>query len=322
MNRVKWIDNLSGLLIINMIFFCHVRGAAVKINDGDILWHIQYFLIFFMPWFFFKSGMLHKNRTVNEEIKYEFNKLIIPWIKYSLIALIIQLLLNLIIKRNFNDTYDIITNQSIYLLKNGCIYWNIALWFLLDLFIVKIIYNIISKRINDIYISVISLLICFLLSISLKWIIPLYITTAFQGLFFYVLGKTLKNFQFKGKLFIPCLLLYILQYPLDLLTYWDSRSTSYNGNFFIVISILISGIVIFNNIFKKYFDREIPLLTYIGNNSLLIYVVHYPIIAILEYYIIPYLNLENTYIGFIFASIITIIVLTIIIRLTKELKKY
>lgn len=81
--RQRHIDAISGLLIINMIL-----GHCIQMADcRDIpLYSWMDSLSFFMPWFFFKSGMFYREKSLNETIhgggknnktifKMEFNRL-------------------------------------------------------------------------------------------------------------------------------------------------------------------------------------------------------------------------------------------------------
>ena len=63
--RQRYIDALSGLLIINMIL-----GHCIQLADcSDIpLYNWMNALSFFMPWFFFKSGMFYREKSLKETI--------------------------------------------------------------------------------------------------------------------------------------------------------------------------------------------------------------------------------------------------------------
>ena len=63
--RQSHIDAISGLLIINMIL-----GHCIQMADcRDIpLYSWMDSLSFFMPWFFFKSGMFYREKSLNETI--------------------------------------------------------------------------------------------------------------------------------------------------------------------------------------------------------------------------------------------------------------
>lgn len=61
-NRVYYLDNLTFVLIIYMIFVHH--------QPGFCLWHNDFFsalgriFSFFMAWFFYKGGMMYKRQSL------------------------------------------------------------------------------------------------------------------------------------------------------------------------------------------------------------------------------------------------------------------
>ena len=60
MKRIVSLDIITGILIIHMIFG-HIMRFAHCI-DTDLYHYTSILLSFFMPWFFFKSGMFYKER--------------------------------------------------------------------------------------------------------------------------------------------------------------------------------------------------------------------------------------------------------------------
>lgn len=43
----------------------------------------------------------------------------------------------------------------------------------------------------------------------------------------------------------------------------------------------MSGCIMINNVFKKIINIRIPIISYIGSNSMVCYIVHYPIMYIM-----------------------------------------
>ena len=64
--RQIYLDNVCGLLIIHMIFICH-QPLFCNYTDSAVEFVLK-LLSFFMAWFFFKAGMVYKERPVKEEI--------------------------------------------------------------------------------------------------------------------------------------------------------------------------------------------------------------------------------------------------------------
>lgn len=310
--RHKYLDNLTGLLIIQMIFLCHVRIIAVGVPDDSFLYHLQYFLVFFMPWFFYKSGMFYAHRVEKDALVKDSKKLLLPFAIYALYAYIIQVLC--MIGRHEPITVEkLVTEQISLLLSGACIPWNQPLWFLVTLFLVRNLYNIIEPFVNKYIILVVSLYgACFCRDINQY--IDFWIGTTSQCLFFYAVGDVLRTIQYRKIVFFSAIVVYALRYSFTWIHEWDARinHVSEHDIYILTILILISGIITFNNVFKKTLNYEIPILSTIGKNSMLLYVTHFPCILILHFYIIPYLHMEGTINGFIISSLIMIVYLSAI----------
>lgn len=99
---------------------------------------------FFMPWFFFKAGMFFKQRTLTEEIHKSFKRLLVPYIYFTVLGTCI-LWIKQFIYHEF--TFRSILSPVTSILKAGSVPGNLALWFLLSLFCVRIIFNFINSKI-------------------------------------------------------------------------------------------------------------------------------------------------------------------------------
>lgn len=300
--RQQYLDNLTGLLIIQMIFLCHVRIIAVGITDDSFLYHIQYFLVFFMPWFFYKSGMFYTHREETRAFIKDAKKLLLPFVIYAMYAYIIQLLC--IIGRHEPITVEkLLTEQINNLLSGACIPWNQPLWFLVSFFLVRTLYNIIEPFINKYIILIVSLLVAFSCR-DINQYVDFWMGTTFQCLFFYTIGDVLRTIQFKKLMFISSLIVYVLRYCFTWIHEWDARinHVSEIDNYFLTTGVILAGIIMFNNIFKNYLNRRIPVLNFVGENSMLFFVTHFPCIMILHFYIMPYCGMTGSNIGFIIST--------------------
>ena len=134
--RLVYVDVVAGLMIGWMIlghctFFSHYKLSFFK------------FLSFYMPWFFYKSGMFFsvKNQTVL--LKKDASKLIRNFLVYSLIGWIVWCVCGL--TDNSLTLRACIVLPVHQFLHHGSITANGALWFLLSLFAVRQFSNWILK---------------------------------------------------------------------------------------------------------------------------------------------------------------------------------
>lgn len=140
--REKSIDLISGILIIHMIFG-HVLILTRQMDTSLYHW-TSIVLSFFMPWFFFKSGMMYRDKGLNKTLSDGWRTLIKPYIIYSIIGQIVFIMLLLLSGRDF-----VFSNTMNFLIKNGAVEGNPPLWFLLSLFLVKIVFSFIRKHIDS-----------------------------------------------------------------------------------------------------------------------------------------------------------------------------
>lgn len=266
--RILWIDNLSGLLILQLIFLCHVRILASSIPNTNFLYDIQYFLVFFMPWFFYKSGMFFKEKSFGEELSQSARKLLIPFGIYSVIGYGMQVGC-MVARHESLSLQTLLYSQMDGLERYASIPWQQPLWFLITLFMVKNIYIVIQEKVANYLILTISFILAIVFSQQSPFL-NFWIGTTFQSLFFYALGYLFRNCQYNKYIFGLAVVLYILRYVFGMVHDWDARINQVGSedSYLLVIVILLSGIVLFNNIFRKYLDCKIPLLTFVGKKSM------------------------------------------------------
>lgn len=190
--RKTYIDNISGVLIIFMIFLYHLPSFC----DIELT---AFFLIFrnifsfFMAWFFFKSGMFYRNdRSLKDEIRRCWNHLLLPFCLFNFLCVFIPYVLK-------GANHDSILLSLRVLVVQESIPWCASLWFLLSLSIVRIVYLILCRkcRVSRLFICLCSLAMAFFMnrySYSLSSLavvknitpltIPSWTGNVFLGLFF------------------------------------------------------------------------------------------------------------------------------------------
>lgn len=121
--------------------------------------------------------------------------------------------------------------------------------------------------------------------------VPFYVGNMFHGLAFYTLGSWLKKKQFNRHLFILALGVFLVKF--FFFTFMDFRGNNPDGsNYFLCIIYELSGCIVANNVFGKIANRKIPLLSYIGRNSMVYYLVHYPVMTFIVLFLNPFPNVS------------------------------
>lgn len=268
--RFLYLDNITAILIIYVIFFFHLPGHT-GVGDEPYFIYIRNIFDFFMAWFFFKGGMNFHHRPLSKELNSVYPRLLRPYIIINVICIILWIAANY-------RTIDVI--DFFVLLKESiareCVSVCYPLWFLFSLAIVRLSYQFFTTF-N--YSKIIFALISLLLATFLGWLtyssgyhyIPYWIGNIFLGIFFFILGDLMRNVQFnKLVLLISCLIYIIHLYSPHYLDFNNNRSDFY------LLSVLydIAGIVVINNLFKLFFNKRIPILTHIGRNSMVYYITH------------------------------------------------
>lgn len=129
----------------------------------------------------------------NDLLKRSIRRLLMPWCVFTLIGIVVKFLI---------DTSYNFRTIIVEILWGGASSGNTALWFLLSLFICRIIFSLcIKTHMSPFLLVVISLILAFthnMSSISL----PYYFGNIPLGLAFYSLGLGLKDKQYLDKFFV------------------------------------------------------------------------------------------------------------------------
>lgn len=136
--RNSWLDCIAGLLILRMILGHYVSYVGLK---DSLLFHSLDTLFFYMPWFFFKSGMFYRGFKGWEHWRTIFCKnlkaLMLPYFVFSVLGILVGIIYYQVTKDGvLQPNFSSIVSNFVGM---GCYYWSSHLWFLLTLFVVKII---------------------------------------------------------------------------------------------------------------------------------------------------------------------------------------
>lgn len=266
------IDSVCGLLIIHVILG-HIFQWA---HMNSLYSPVALVLSFFMPWFFYKSGMYYKERPVGVAFELYVRKLIFPYLAFSIIGQIFWTIMMFVEGDRVLRHYMISPFNT--LLAEGSLNGNLPLWFLFSLFAVLMCFSLFKK--NKLVLCFIALLCALILHFT-GVVKPYWIANICSGLFFFSIGYYLKERQYRFYLFAISLIA-TLTILLLLPSFVDMRSNALlYGNYVVWYIYSIAAIISINNIFKYL---RIPILTkvftYIGENSMIFYVLHWIIMTI------------------------------------------
>ncbi len=144
---------------------------------------------------------------------------------------------------------------------------------------------------------------------TLRAHIPFYVGNMFHGLAFYTLGVWLKEKQFQRWVLVVALLLFVVKF--FFFAFMDFRGNDPNGShYFLCVIYELSGCIVANNVFRNIANRQIPLLSHIGRNSMVYYLVHYPVMSFAFLFLNPFPHVSS-FIRYILMSVILAAVLIV-----------
>ena len=205
-------------------------------------------------------------------------KLLYPFITYSFLGYCVDCIR--LWQEGATQIDQFIINPIFQLLKQGSIFGNLPLWFLLSLYMVRLIASwSCQKKKRSIIVALIAICLSFLLN-QVGFIYPYYISNILSGTFFYTIGYLLANKQYSRILLMISAITYSI-ICVVLYTQVDMRTNEiYEGYYFLWPIFSLSGIIILNNLIR-ILDIKAIWLEYIGKYSMDYYVTHWLIISII-----------------------------------------
>lgn len=288
--RSIYLDNICCVLILHMIYTCHISYSCGGYKPLPIAM-IGTTLSFFMSWFFFKGGMMHKKSTIKELFKKSVKRLLLPFVIFLFIGFVLDCVIKFTNIENL--TIPSFIKAEISNLISTCIIWPTgASWFLLSLFVARIAFNFLYTKVHPLLITATFACASYgiFLMINHGWTFGLhmpghntflniptfYMGNMCHGLAVYSLGYYIKDRQFNKAIFLFAFILFVLKYfiPASI----DFRANNPSGvNFMLAVIYGMSGCIVINNIFKRFANKRIPVITHIGVNSMVYYLIHYPV---------------------------------------------
>ncbi len=184
--RLNQFDLLKGICII-LVMIGHAIPHTGFLNN--------LICSFRMPLFFFCSGFFFKERPIKEKITKDVKGLLIPWMTFCVVLIVAAF----IIDRFTNPASPLLNFQP---LNEDCYILYHTIWFLVCLFVTRLLYTLIAKTHNTLIINTLiggGYLIAFALQIY-EINIPFFIDSALAMLLFYHLGRVFRELGWYTKL--------------------------------------------------------------------------------------------------------------------------
>lgn len=156
-SRDTSLDAVCGLFIIWMIIGHAFQWSGT--TDDSFYVYGNDVLFMFMPWFFYKSGMYYKQQANTKAAIIKWSKkLLIPYIVYTIIGELA--LWTMLYQQGTLNWRNIVLDPIIGIAFEGSAGGNLALWFLLTLFLVKSIVALADKyKIKKVYLWTVSVIL-------------------------------------------------------------------------------------------------------------------------------------------------------------------
>tara|TARA_Y100000389_G_C17468154_1_gene527669 strand:- start:2396 stop:3220 length:825 start_codon:yes stop_codon:yes gene_type:complete len=225
-----------------------------------------------MPLFFFLAGFFIKyDLSCKEFIKKDIKRLIVPYLIFTLVALIIESIKRLLLNREGLDYLHELKGIFIWMDYASLINtYGFVLWFLPALFFGRFIVYSINKEIKSVLTQTIVVCIIFYTSFFVNFFLG--IDNALNAALYIFLGSIFFRFYQND------VRLYILPFILLGLTYYSGVpaldiASKYYENIIFNIVYSISIIFILISIIKKI-NYKSKLMTLWGSNTLLLFIIH------------------------------------------------
>ncbi len=125
-HRQFYLDNICGMLIIHMIFICH-QPLFCKYSNPTIDF-ISKLLSFFMAWFFFKAGMMFRERPLKDVVYSSAKRLLVPYGISLVLGFLISAMVQYYLYGYNPLSLDFLKEQFWVLLNKEAFYPTLACW--------------------------------------------------------------------------------------------------------------------------------------------------------------------------------------------------
>ncbi len=279
-NRNNTFDEIAGLLVVYMVIYHVMQHAGMQNSKGMA---ILSYLNFFMPWFFYKGGMFFMAQDTAVVIKKSGRRLICPYVVWSIVGMLVFLYIACYVEHAFT-LWGYLKMNLYLILTEGSLPGNLPLWFLVALFVARIVFNECHKNaIHPIWPTALGITVSVLLHFT-GLQLPYYVNYISSGIFFFGVGIMLRDKTENKQLQLLCIVVYVLLSVVSK-PIVDIRTNVLSEGYYLLWPIWsVAGIVTINTVFlslQRFANIGISLLRLAGKHSMYIYVIHWPILLVI-----------------------------------------
>lgn len=316
--RINYIDAVAGLMIFWMIL-----GHCCYFSHYSLFFYK--FLSFYMPWFFYKSGLFFSPKRQGDLLRKDVFKFIRYYAVYCFLGWCIWAICSII---KGSSILTCIASPVYSFIRYGSITGNGALWFLLSLLFVRQASNVALGKMRPALLAIVCFFIAFALY-KIEWYnYSWWFGNIFSGLFFFIMGYWLRDKEDNPKLFFAsiiiygCVLLaYIVGLIMDFPYLYMHANKMYRGDYVLFYPMALAGIIMTNNAFRivsKYVRFQI--LGYIGRNSMNFYVTHWILFVAVSFIAKSIFHIDSSFLLFILLLSSSVVFLPLISKSIDTLK--
>lgn len=282
-SRIEHIDLAAGIMLLwMMLTHCGIYNTILGQYGCRLFF-------FFMPWFFYKSGMFFAPK---EARIIGGGKLLKPFLIWSIVGYFIYAIVQMVL--GTDALYNLLVKVPIKAaLFENLVRCNGHLWFLLTLFCVINIANHLIKNVDPIFTIIIGIIIGYIINLLHSEYIPDIMANTATGLCFFSMGYMLQgkesNRWIVGGAIVGYIIAIILLHSpfVDMRLNYCCYSDRTGYDYLLWFPASFCGIVTLNNVCKWLLSiYKFPILQSIGRNAMIIFIVHmmpiYLIVNVLE----------------------------------------
>ena len=325
-------DLLCGLCILRMVLLHAVSMCGYR-NE---FWFskLMAWTFFFMSFFFFKAGYFNKGIVPDfgTYLKDRSRRLLVPYLVWGLVGSVIYFSF-LFFLPALHPTLAKLRWSHVYTVSH--FYGNPPCWFLFSFYMAYIVIGAVNRlRLNKVYNAVV-LTFPFISYFLFKNHNPLWLSlnNVFMGLFFFQLGRWWRQLQDRqaaegarhrrlkhwATVSLSCTLIGVFVYfnrhyhgEYDMsLNKWVQRPWGAGINTTCAL-VGISGLML------TIVKRRIPLVNYIGEHSMIFFVVHYPVIFLYKFSCLAFgHNIRHSWVDCIVLTVIIFAVCMVLVPVVE-----
>ena len=278
-------DLLCGLCIIRMVMLHAI--CQTQLRQTPWWKEIMLWTFFFMSFFFFKAGYFNKGITGKTlpYLKDRIRRLFVPYLSWGIIGFVLAFFWLCLFPEHLDKAIGKV--QKFTWLESGLTFGNGPLWFLLSFFTTYVLMHFIERVRHLHWVVLVFPAIGYWL---FKQGNPLwfFLNNVFCGTFFFYIGKVWRQvldvISKRSALLVSSLLFIGFIFAnIYLHGEYEMKTNLWVGPFWQVLLIMPLSLLGISGIFLSIPTPRLPLVNYIGEHSMVFFVMHYPIVLSYAY---------------------------------------